>query len=173
MTSPRATTPPQAIDLRSKSAGLRAVAIFEGVKGVLILLLEFGVLELMHKDAGEVAEHAVRFLHLNPDRRMASALVDAAYKVTDAKLWAVAAAGLIDATVRFTVAYGLWHRLVWAEWFAMLGGALFLPWEIYGLVERQTPLRWILFLGNAAIVLYMLSIRIRATRGEPERMPVM
>ena len=173
MTSSPSQTPPQAIDLRSQSAGLRAVAIFEGAKGVLILLLEFGVLALIHKDVGEMAEHAVRFLHLNPDRRMGSALIDAGYKLTDAKLWAIGAAGLIDATVRFTVAYGLWHRLVWAEWFAMLGGALFLPWEIYGLVEQQTPLRWILFLGNMAIVLYMLSIRIRATRPEPERMPVM
>lgn len=164
--------PPQAIDFLSKGAGLRAVAIFEGAKGVLILLLELGVLALIHKDVGEVAEHVVRILHLNPDRRMASAIVDAASKLTDSKLWAIAAGGLIDAMVRFAVAYGLWNRRVWAEWFALMGGALYLPWEIYEVSERQTPVRWILLAGNVAIVLYMLSIRIRAARPVDDRMPV-
>lgn len=156
--------PPQAVDLKSKSAGLRAIALFEGVKGGLILLLGLGVLTLIHKDVGDEAERIVRALHMDPSRRMASAIVNAAYSVSDAKLWAIAAAGIIDAAVRFTVAYGLWNRLVWAEWFALLGGALYLPWEIYEISEKRTPLRVSLLVINLVIVLYMLSIRIRASR---------
>ena len=155
---------PQAIDTHSKSAGLRAVAIFEAFKGGIVLLLELGLLTLIHKDAGEVAEHFVRLLHLNPEKHMSQAIVSAASKLTDGKLWAIAAGGLAYATVRFVEAYGLWHRRVWAEWFALLSGCLYLPWEIYELAEKSTPLRAVILATNLAIVVYMLSIRMHASR---------
>ncbi len=155
---------PQAIDTHSKSAGLRAVALFEAFKGSIVLLLELGLLTLIHRDAGEVAEHLVRVLHLNPEKHMSQAIISAAYKLTDAKLWAIAAGGLAYATVRFVEAYGLWHRRVWAEWFALLSGCLYLPWEFYELAEKATPIRAMILGTNVIIVVYMLTIRIHASR---------
>ena len=64
---------------------------------------------------------------------------------------------------RFIEAYGLWHMRVWAEWFALLSGGIYLPWEILELIERPTRLHWALFLSNVVIVSYMLYIRVRAS----------
>jgi uncharacterized membrane protein (DUF2068 family) len=66
--------------------------------------------------------------------------------------------------VRFTEAWGLWNRRVWAEWFALLSGALYLPWEIFKLVELPNWWHVGVFLLNIAILLYILNIRIAAYR---------
>ena len=69
-------------------------------------------------------------------------------------------------TVRFVEAYGLWHCRVWAEWFALLSGMLYLPWEIYEIIDRPTPIRFGILIANLAIVIYMLIIRLQAARAE-------
>jgi len=58
----------------------------------------------------------------------------------------------------------LWHRRVWAEWFALLSGTLYLPWEIYSVSMHPSILHYLVFAANLAIVLYMLYIRARACR---------
>ena len=68
--------------------------------------------------------------------------------------------------VRFVEAYGLWHRRVWAEWFALLSGSLYLPWELYEFAEKPTPIRAGILVMNLAIIIYMLFIRLEAYRAE-------
>jgi uncharacterized membrane protein (DUF2068 family) len=158
---------PAAIDEQSSTAGLRAIAVWEAAKGLLVLLLGLGLLLLLHQDVEKAAEDLLLHLHLNPDRRISHALLHAASRVTDAGLWAMVAAAVAYAGVRFTEAWGLWHRRVWAEWFALLSGALYLPWEIVKLVERTNGLHLALFAGNLVILAYMATIRFKARRSVP------
>jgi Predicted membrane protein len=69
-------------------------------------------------------------------------------------------------SVRFTEAWGLWKRRVWAEWFALLSGALYLPWEIVKVAERPNLVHLTVFITNMIVLLYMLYIRVAATRYE-------
>ena len=128
------------------------------------MLLGYGLFSLAHRDVGEFAEHLIRHLHLNPGRHISQAILHAADRVTEGKVIALAFGALAYATVRFIEAYGLWHTREWAEWFALLSGCLYLPWEIYELLRRATPIRWGLLLINIGIVLYMAYVRIEATR---------
>lgn len=146
---------------------MRAIAIFEGVKGVLIVLLGLGLLSLLHKDVEEVAENFLFRLHISIQHKIGHAIVNAASKLTDGKLWGFAAAAMIDAAVRFVAAWGLWNRRVWAEWFVLLSGALYLPIEIMKLAERANWLHIAIFAANVAIVLYMLYIRLEALKNPP------
>jgi uncharacterized membrane protein (DUF2068 family) len=159
---------PKAVDDLSAPAGLRAVATFEAVKGLFVLVAGLGLLHYLHKDLGDVAENLVHWLHLNPDRRYSRIFIEAADKLTDGKMWALASGALAYSTVRFVEAYGLWNRRVWAEWFALLSGALYLPWEIFELVERATGLKWAVLCTNVVIVIYMAWVRTRAWRLERE-----
>ncbi len=160
--------PPQAIDPHPHRAALRSIATVEALKGAAALTAGLGLLLLLHKDAAELAEHLLSALHLSPEGHFSRALVHAADTVTDAKLWAIAAASVIYSTVRFVEAYGLWNARVWAEWFALLSGAIYLPWEIYEILVHPGPLRWGLFLTNLAIVVFMLWVRIEASRPVPD-----
>ncbi len=167
--------PPQAIDQRASTAGLRAVASFEALKGAVVLLLGVALL-LLHRRAEDFAEHLLYHLHMDPGRRFAHTLMNAATTVTDARLWTIAAATLTYSGVRFVEAWGLWNRRVWAEWFALLSGALYLPWEILKITERADWERIAVLGVNVLIVLYMLEVRIRGCSAltgcdEPETQP--
>lgn len=154
---------PIAVDQRTSAVGLRTVATFEACKGVLVLLLGCALFAV-HRNAEDFAANLLYHLHIDPDRRLAHMLMDAATKVTDARLWTIAAAVLSYVSVRFIESWGLWNRRVWAEWFALLSGAMYLPWEILKIAERVDWERVGVLVINLAIVLYMLFIRIRACR---------
>ena len=106
---------PQAVDELASVRGLRAVATFEAMKGVIVLLLGLGILGLLHKDVETAAESLLTHLHINPDRRLSHAFINA----DTADLWVIFSASIVYVGVRFTEAWGLWNRRVWAEWFAI------------------------------------------------------
>src|SRR3954469_7019896 len=140
-------------DLRTSSAGLRAVASFEAFKGITVVLLGL-VLLIYHSHAEDLAESMLDHLHIDEDRRIGQMLMHAASQVSDARLWTIAGAAITYATVRFVEAWGLWQRRVRAEWFALLSGALSLPLEILKLAQKGTVERVVILVLNVIIVLY-------------------
>ena len=154
---------PEAVDRYSSRTGLEAIAIFEALKGILVLAAGFGLLALMHKDLPDVAEHLIGRMHLPPEGHLSHLFLRAAQKAEGREL-AAAGAAFAYSTVRFVEAYGMWNARVWAEWFAILSGALYLPWEIYGVVQHPGPLHWAILIGNVLIVLYLIHARWRACR---------
>jgi uncharacterized membrane protein (DUF2068 family) len=143
---------------------LRAVAVFEAVKAVVVIAAACGLLTLLHKDESDEVTRLVNRLHVHPAGNLSHVLVRAVSNVTDAKLLSMAAAAVVYSCVRFVEAYGLWHRRIWAEWFALLSGAMYLPWEMYEVISHASSTDLILFACNLAIVLYMLYVRLRAMR---------
>jgi uncharacterized membrane protein (DUF2068 family) len=144
---------------------LRAVASFEFAKGVFVILMGFCALALVHKDVWVIAESLLTLLHISTDRRSAQVFLDFADNVTDARLWAAARIAFAYAALRFSEAYGLWKERTWAEWVAFVSGTLLLPLEVRELFRGVTLLRCSLFVGNVAVVVYMLYI-ILANRRE-------
>jgi uncharacterized membrane protein (DUF2068 family) len=142
--------------------GVRAVALLELTKGVLAVLAGAGLLSA--RDPGirhallELAERA----HLNPAHDHPSVFMQAAGALTDRHLVLMAAGGLLYASVRFTEAYGLWFERRWAEWFAALSGAIYIPFEI---AEMWRELSWVsvgVFGINVLIVGYMSWVLYRS-----------
>ncbi len=145
-------------------SGVRLVAIFEAVKGALVLLVGLGLLALIDRDIEAVAEHIVRLGHLNPASHYPKIFIDAASRVTDGHLWALAAAAVLYAIVRGVEAYGLWLERRWAEWFALVAGGLYLPVEIFEVFHRVSWIKVGVLVTNIAIVIYMAY----ALRHQPE-----
>jgi uncharacterized membrane protein (DUF2068 family) len=78
-------------------------------------------------------------------------------------LWGIAAGAVAYTCVRFTEAWGLWPppNVGAVVRFAI---RLYLPREFVELVDHSNWLHVSLFLGNVAILLYMLFIRTQARR---------
>ena len=144
------------------TVALRSVAMFEAAKGVLVLALGLGLLRFLHKDLEEVAEQIIRFLHASPGGHLSNLFISAASHTNDKSLWAIAAAAMVYSAVRFAEAYGLWHARDWAEWFALLSGAMYLPWEVLSIIRHPHPYKWVVLLANLAIVLYMVYLRMQS-----------
>jgi uncharacterized membrane protein (DUF2068 family) len=144
--------------------GLKAVAIYEAAKGVLVLVAGFGVLALMGQDLQYYAEELVDHLHLNPAKGYPRIFIDAAANVSNGKLLMFAGFALAYAIVRWIEAYGLWRARRWAEWFAVLSGAIYVPAELFGLLHHATPLKALLLALNVGIVVYMMYVLWRLER---------
>ncbi len=63
-------------------------------------------------------------------------------------------------------AIGLWYGKRWAEYLTFIATVVFLPFEIYELTERVSPLKVIGFVINLAVVIYLIyAKRLFGVRG--------
>jgi uncharacterized membrane protein (DUF2068 family) len=152
----------QIAEKQHHSTGLRTVASLEFAKGLIVLLLGFGAVSLMHRDAWDVAESVLRMLRVSPTHHYAQVFLNLADNVTDAKLWALASGAAAYSVLRFIEAYGLWNARAWAEWFALISGAVYVPFEAYELIRRPTLVHLAVLVVNLGIVFYMLYLRMSA-----------
>jgi uncharacterized membrane protein (DUF2068 family) len=165
MTLTRSSTTPQAECASlgvhaSHLAGLRAVASIEIAKGLLALVGAIALLTLLHKDLGDVAENIIEALHLNPAHRIFQDFIDAAGRMSESRLIIVVSVAAGYAMIRFIEAYGLWHARAWAEWFAIISGASYLPLEIIEVARHPHHIiRWGVLIVNIFVVLYMMYVR--------------
>jgi len=164
-------SPATKIDLRHAQRNLlRVVASFEFVKGIFVLLIGLSAILLVHKDAWLIAESLLARFHISTDRHSAQLFLDFSDQLTDARLWMAAQFAFAYSVLRFIEAYGLWKQRTWAEWVAFVSGTLLLPLEIRGLMRGINLFRSALFLGNLAIVFYMLFL-LRAGRQRRRECP--
>src|SRR5579863_6304490 len=124
-----ATEPPA--DVRHKAPlGLKTVALFELLKGVLFVIFAVAALFLVHKDLDHLVDDTIRYLHLDPAWHFTKLLLNSAGKLNDAELQKIAVFAILLAAIRIAEAYGLWHEKAWAEWFAVVSAGIYLPWEM-------------------------------------------
>ena len=148
----------------SHQVGLKAAAVFEALKGMLVILAGLGLLAFAHHDAQAFAERLVLHLHLNPARHYPRVFIEAAGRLTDARIWLFATGAFAYSALRFAEAYGLWRARPWAEWIGIVSGSVYLPVEVIALVRRPTIFKAALLVLNALLVAYLSVIRYRQSR---------
>ncbi len=139
----------------TRQGGLRVVAVFEGAKGGLVLVTGLGLLAFVHRDLHNAAEEVVRHFHLTPDPHYPRIFLAAAAWITDTKLLLLALSALLYAVVRFIEAFGLWHRKLWAEWFGVLSGCIYIPVELFEVAHGLSWVKLTVLSVNLAIVAYL------------------
>lgn len=150
--------------MTEKHQGLKAVAILELSKGLLSLLLGLGLHHFAGENLQQLLQDLLARLHLNPASYWPEKVMHQAGLIAHFDLNWVAAGALVYGMIRLIEAYGLWHKLLWTEWFALLSGAIYLPFEIYEIVVNPGWLSATALLINLIIVLYMYRvIRVKPT----------
>lgn len=136
-------------------AGLRTVAVYEAVKGVLVLAIGFGLLALVHRDIQALAETWVDRFGLNPEGRYPRMFLTLADRMADTRLWLVCLGAVFYSLLRFVEAYGLWMARRWAEWFALVSCAVYLPVELFELWRGISVFKLMILGVNGLVVLYL------------------
>jgi uncharacterized membrane protein (DUF2068 family) len=144
----------------SANKGLRAIALFEAAKGLLVLLAGLGALGLLHRDLEDVAHNLLQLLRLNPSARYPQIFLEKVSHVTHGQLWWTAYGAAVYSTFRLAEAYGLWYERTWAEWLAVVSGLLPLQFEIVGLFRHPTMFRTCLLLLNILVVFYVAAVMV-------------
>jgi uncharacterized membrane protein (DUF2068 family) len=148
----------------SHKYGLRTVAVVEAVKGAAVIALCVVLLSLLHRDLDLVVDHVTEWLRLNPDSRVADWFYELADRTTGRGIWTAVTVGMAYSMGRFVEAYGLWNQRHWAEWFAVISGAIYLPFELVALIAHPHWTKFVILAGNILVVLYILRILIENRR---------
>jgi uncharacterized membrane protein (DUF2068 family) len=149
---------------RARLQALRTVALLELGKGLLVLA---AAISLYWLDPSDVAGGFIDFLHISPDHHFAQVLLHWADTLSNARIWVVLSITGVYSGLRFAEAYGLWRARAWAEWIALVSGAMYLPFEIRLLAHRVTLFHAGILLVNLAIVAFMFYLRIYLPRLKP------
>ena len=155
---------------------LKPIAIFEAIKGAVVFVLGFGLLGFLGKENESFLEQFFVRMHFDPANRYLRELIRMLAEASDTRLILLTVFATFYAAVRFAEAYGLWHARRWAEWFAALSGGIYIPVEIYELLQRVTWLRVAALLLNLVIVAYMVwllseSRRVRDAQAAADTLP--
>jgi uncharacterized membrane protein (DUF2068 family) len=132
------------------------IAGFKAVKGMLLLVIGLGFLRLVHADIATLFSQLLETLHLNSDSHMLHALVLKVDALQPRSILTMSVMTLTYAALLFTEALGLWFERSWAAYLTVASTSLFLPFELYELIERVTVLRIGVLLLNLAIVIYLI-----------------
>jgi len=138
-----------------KFEGLNAIAIIEGVKGVFDLLIAIGLNSLAGQDLHQLTVQSLELWGLSPTDEYPSKLLDFVDKISQKNLILVTLVAFVYGSSRFVMMYGLWHKLLWVEWFAFLSGSAYIPFELYAIYQDVNVFSCLALLINIVIVSYL------------------
>jgi uncharacterized membrane protein (DUF2068 family) len=142
---------------RRRLQALRTVATMEFAKGVAVLA---AAISLYWVDPTDVIGAFLDFLHISPDHHMAQMLLRSADFLNNASMWWVILVACVYSALRFAEAFGLWRARPWAEWIALVSGAMYIPFEVVKLARHVSWFHVSILLINLAVVAYMFYLRI-------------
>ena len=157
---------------------LRLLAVERGIRGVLLVLLAYGIYRFDGSRTAlrQVFETYLPLLRPVADRAgidLQSAgpvrLIQTALHTRHTTLVWVTIGVLAYGVLELVEAVGLWMLKRWGEYVAVVGTGIFVPLEIYELLEKVTWLRLVALALNLFAVVYILwTKRLFGIRGGKE-----
>ncbi len=150
-----------------RDSGLYLIGLFKLVKAVFFLSMSLGALHYVHHDLSTTVNRAIRLLHFDPESHLVDLLTEKVALITHHKLRLISMGTFLYSALCTTEAYGLLRRKVWAEFVTLWLSVSFVPWELFELSRRPTPLRFAVLATNIAVVAYLLwMLKRKRVRGE-------
>jgi uncharacterized membrane protein (DUF2068 family) len=157
---------------------LRLLAVERFIRGILLVALAYGIykfngaqdsLERVFQDYLPTVRPLAHKLGIDLQTTGPVKLIQKALTADHSTLELVAIGVLAYGALELLEGIGLWLMKRWGEYVAMVGTLVFIPLEIYELLERVTWLRLAAFVFNLFAVVYLLwSKRLFGFRGGRE-----
>jgi uncharacterized membrane protein (DUF2068 family) len=147
------------IKKRPHHRGIEVVAIFEALKGILVLAAGLGLLRFLHEDLQIYGEKFMSHFGLNPEHKYPHALLEFLSGIKDQQIVTMALIAIAYSLFRLIEAYGLWTEKSWGKWLAIISGGMYLPYEFYKIYQHPTWFKAALTFGNILIVIYIVYVK--------------
>ncbi len=144
---------------------MRLLAVERVFRGLVFVLLAVGVVKVRgsREHLQQVFERDLPLIRpladqigWNPDNSKIVRHIGDAFSLSSSTLMWVAVGLAAYSAVEFIEAIGLWLMKRWGEYFAVIATSIFLPLEMYELIEKQTVLRILALLVNVVAVIWLL-----------------
>lgn len=136
--------------------GLRVIALFEGVKALLMLITLLVFMFVFHLNAAAFAVALVSELHINPRSHYVSMLLMLAAHFSRGQLVAACVCAFLYVIIKMSESIGLWHQRPWGRTLGIASIGVLIPYEGYALLNQYTHFKFMVLLINTAIVVYLL-----------------
>lgn len=147
---------------------MQAIAVFKIFKAILFLLAALGALGLMQHGIGDRAREWGSALAFTSGQHLTRQVVTYITGLSRGKIGALGLAAFFYAALFATEGVGLWREKRWAEYLTAIATGSLIPFEIWEIAHRPTPMRFAAFALNVAVVIYLV-VRLRRPRGAKKR----
>ena len=148
---------------RSNDRFIQAIALFKFVKGLLFVLAAMGAFGLMQHGVAERAREWGSALALTSGQHLVRKGITFLTGLSRVKIGALGLGALFYAALFITEGIGLWRERRWAEYLTVIATGSLIPFEIWEIAHRPTPLRLATFALNVAAIIYLV-VRLRRPR---------
>jgi uncharacterized membrane protein (DUF2068 family) len=136
--------------------GLRLIATFKLLKGLALLALGIGALNLLHKDVEAIVVHWINIFQVDPNGHYVRLLLAKLSILDDRRLKELSVGTFIYSAVFLTEGVGLALGKRWAEYLTIATTASLLPLEIYELAKHASIGKVLALVINLAVVVYLV-----------------
>lgn len=140
---------------KDRNRWLIAIGVLKLLKAVLFISMGFGVINLVHKDIGDILLRVTTALRFDPENRAVNILLEQATALSPQRLREISFALFLYAGLDIIEGTGLVLEKAWAEYFTLILTTCFLPWEFYEIIRHVTTFKVVLCLLNLFVVLYL------------------
>jgi uncharacterized membrane protein (DUF2068 family) len=143
---------------------VRLIGLIKLLKGVLLLALACGAFKLLHRNLAEELSGWTERLNMDPNNQVFQKVVGKLGSMDSHKLLLYTVGTLFYSALFLIEGIGLLLLKHWAEYFAVIITASFLPIEGYELIKKFTGFKLVVIALNAAIVIYLI-VRLKRGKG--------
>ncbi len=141
---------------RGHGRGLRLIAAFKLLKGLALLALGIGALNLLHRDVEAIVVHWINIFQVDPNAHYVRLLLAKLSFLDDQRLKELSVGTFIYSAVFLTEGVGLAFGKRWAEYLTIATTASLLPLEIYELAKHASIGKVLALVINLAVVAYLV-----------------
>ena len=143
--APNAASPslPGASELSGPDKGIRAIALWEGAKGILGFALALAIWFFLDRGLMGFVQQCLSLVHLDPAW------------VTGHGIRLAGVIALLYACLRFIAAFGLWREYAWAKWYSILGAVLYFPFLLRECLHGPTLAKAGMLAFNVGMISYL------------------
>ena len=150
---------------------IQAIAVFKFLKTILFLLAAFGAFGLMQPDIADRAREWGSDLAFTSGQHLARRVITLITGLSRSRIRALGLVALFYAALFATEGVGLWRERRWAEYLTVIATGSLIPFEIWEVTQRPTPMKFAAFAANVAVVIYLI-YRLRRPRRGSRTAPV-
>ncbi|MEO5590155.1 MAG: DUF2127 domain-containing protein [Gemmatimonadaceae bacterium] len=141
---------------RERDQIIEVIAIFKFIKAAGLIAIDFGVIKLLQPATADRIQAWILALSDSAQHPLVQRLLVQVLSYSPRRIQAVGVVALVFATLYIIEGIGLWHQSRWAEYLTITATSLFIPLEVYELIERVTVPRAGALIINLVAVAYLV-----------------
>src|SRR6202045_871565 len=138
--------------------GIRLIAAFKLFKGLVLLAVGIGAVNLLHKDIGFEFVRWADLFRVDPNNHYIHRLLERFLTLDARKLRELSVGTFFYSALLLTEGTGLLLGQRWAEYLTIIATSSFIPLEVYEIVKRVRVAKVVVLLLNIVVVAYLVIV---------------